>query len=99
MTQLDLLTGKPAAAAEKPLTQRQQQVLELVIAAGRDGVLASDVGAMLHERRGRHPADLFCGFCSDDGKDALRALQRRKLVVRRRTGRWTVAKPKRKARR
>lgn len=97
MSQLDLLTGKPALAPAKPLTERQRQVLELVAAAGKDGVIANDVGAMLHELRGRHPSDYRCGYCRDDGKDALRVLQKRKLVVRRRTGRWTVPtrKPKR----
>lgn len=97
MNQLDLLTGKPVEPPAKPLTERQQQVLDLVAAAGRDGVLAADVGAMLHELRRRHPSDHHCGYCHDDGKDALRPLQKRKLVVRRRSGRWTLPtrKPKR----
>lgn len=92
--QLDLLTGKPAAPPAKPLTERQQQVLDLVEASGTEGVQPGEVGSLLHELRGRHPREQRCGYCPDDGKQALRALQKQKWVVRRRSGRWTVPKPK-----
>lgn len=98
MTQLDLLTGKPAAPTLKPLTERQQQVLELVETAGRDGVEPALVGAVLHELRGRHTSDMRCPFCSDDGKQALRALQKLKRVTRRKSGWWTLPNRKRAAR-
>lgn len=92
--QLDLLTGKPAVAPVRPLTERQQTVLDLVTEAGIDGIRATQVGLALHVAAGKHPPDDPCQWCGEDGKSVLRALQKRRLVVRRRTGRWTVPKPK-----
>lgn len=92
--QLDLLTGKPAPPPLRPLTDRQKEILKLVEDSGTAGVMPADIGAAIHEWRSKHSADDRCRFCADDGLDALRALQKRKDVVRRKTGRWTVPKPK-----
>lgn len=70
------------------LTERQQFALEQIETA--DGGLASDeLGALMHQRRGKHSDDFRCTWCHDEGASVAKELRRKKLVVyRRRTYRW-----------
>lgn len=70
------------------LTERQQFALELVEAAGRNGIHADELGAILHEERGKHPRDSRCQWDGANGKSILDALKKKGLVryVRSRNG-------------
>jgi hypothetical protein len=69
------------------LTERQQYALEQIEAA--DGGLASDeLGACMHERRGKHDRGLRCEWCADEGKSVAGELRRKGMVVRKRSGMW-----------
>lgn len=77
----------------KQLTPRQQLAYNLVRAAER-GVDTDEVGALLHERKGKHPADARCRFCGDEGRAVLTSVALKPLVTRRRaTGRWHPRSP------
>lgn len=78
----------PRAGEPKPLTERQQFTLDLVTAAGRQGLNSDDVGAAWCAHRGKHDTDERCQWCGVAGREVLRALRRRGLVRSRRTGEW-----------
>jgi hypothetical protein len=81
--QLDLLGGHHVIG----LTERQQHALEQIEAA--DGGLASDeLGAVLHERRGKHDRGVRCDWCATEGRSVGVELRRKGLAVRRRSGMW-----------
>jgi hypothetical protein len=74
---------------DKPLTDRQQFVVELLQRAGREGLAADEVGANLCERKGKHPAGDRCEWCSKNGLQVLRSLRSRHGKVKsRRNGSW-----------
>lgn len=65
------------AATAKPLTERQQAVLDLVTRAGIDGIDADMAGALLHSlKKGRwaHTSDERCDWCGRDGNGMLKRL-------------------------
>lgn len=69
------------------LTERQQHALERIEAA--EGGLASDeLGACMHERRGKHDAGIRCDWCQKEGQAVAGELRKKGLVVRRRSGFW-----------
>lgn len=73
------------APAEPKLTARQQAVLEIVRAAGIDGVDAADAGALAHTMKERpHGLDQRCEFCGKDGQRILGRLREFGLVTYRR---------------
>jgi hypothetical protein len=79
---------KPPPADGK-LTPRQEFALLLV--RGRpDGVTVDELGAILHERAGKHDRESRCQWCPDNGRSVLTALQKRQLVTHRRSGVWTL---------
>lgn len=55
-----------------------------------DGLPADEVGARLHERRGKHDAGVRCEWCPTDGRAVLVELRHKGLVVRRRSGLWQL---------
>ena len=72
------------------LTIRQQFVHALLVAASRDGggADADDIGAKLHERRKKHPADKRCNWCAADGQGALEELRAKGLAKKSRARGW-----------
>lgn len=88
MSQPSLFDPPAAEKVEKPLTERQQFVLELVQHAGSEGLAADEVGARLCARRGKHDVDDRCQWCPTSGREVLKALRRRGLVKSRRNGSW-----------
>jgi hypothetical protein len=89
VTQLDLDGGQRILG----LTARQQIALEALERAA-DGLTADELGAVLHERAGRHYADQRCEWCTSDGRQVARALRTKHLTVRRKTGYWqSLRKP------
>jgi hypothetical protein len=89
------------AAEQKPLftppaptgnlTIRQRFVYdELIRIHRRDGggADADEIGAKLHERRKKHPADKRCNWCAADGQGALEELRSKGLAKKRRMVGW-----------
>jgi len=74
-------------AAEPKLTDRQRFAYES-IQASDTGLYADEVGAILHERQGRHHQDQRCEWCARTGLDVLRSKAVAPLVIRRRSGLW-----------
>lgn len=83
---------------EPALTERQQYALDTVTRI-RDGISAAELGAHMHQRRGKHDAMNRCDWCDREGLSVLQELRRKGLVVQRRkhAGLWfptgTVTKP------
>lgn len=78
--------------AEGPrLTDRQRFALERML-RHREGLTTDELGALLHERKGVHADWQRCQWCSKDGLGVLRALRKKELVVRRRSGQWQLTK-------
>jgi hypothetical protein len=77
----------------RPLTERQQFVLDLLRTRGP--LQALDVGQELHARPterypgGKHSVDEVCEYCTFDGRSVLRAKTLAKFVVRR-PARWEL---------
>lgn len=67
------------------LTERQQFVLD-EIRRSEDGLHTDEIGALLHERSGKHPSSARCDWCATDGNRMLRELRKKRLVTRRMTG-------------
>lgn len=80
-----------AGATEDPsvkVTERQRFALELI---GELGPIPSDeLGAHMHERRGKHPADQRCEWCGTEGKGIGGELRKKGLVKHRREEGWYV---------
>jgi hypothetical protein len=86
--QLTLLGGVTVVE----LTERQQHALEAIEAA--DGGLASDeLGAVMHERRGKHDRGSRCDWCQQEGQGVAGELRKKGLLVRRRSGMWQSLRP------
>jgi len=77
-------SGKPITPI-RPLTERQEGIYRL-ICESPDGLEALELGALLHGQAGRHSAEEFCEWCSQDGARALKEKAIRLRVVRRATG-------------
>lgn len=81
--QLDMLGGSI------PLEELELRGHSAAIAAEEreqgQKLTADEAGALLHERRGKHPRDQRCHFCSQDGTAALITLNtfRHKIEERR----------------
>ncbi len=75
--QLELVPTPPT------LTPRQQAALDYI--ASHDGVPAAEIGAHLHNLRGRHTTDGRCEWCQAEGLDVVRSKALRQLVTYRKT--------------
>lgn len=64
----------------KPLPDRQQYALEEIGRAGHDGLSSDAIGALLHERRGKHHRDDRCRWCAKEGRQVALALDAKELV-------------------
>lgn len=74
-------------AAVPKLTVRQARALELLTAAGHDGLHADELGARMHEEkndRWAHPRDQRCVYCGQTGTELLHALRNKGLATYRR---------------
>lgn len=76
--------GKPVTPPRN-LTERQAAIFAL-ICAQPSGVEPIELGALLHSQAGRHPADEFCEWCSQDGARAIREKAIRTRLIRRAEG-------------
>ena len=78
--QLQLLDVAPA----KPARQTQTAwALDRIRDAGENGLHPDELGALLHERDGKHDAGDRCEWCARDGARVLRRLDRARKVTRR----------------
>lgn len=66
------------------LTDRQQFALQQLRGAGGEGLHADELGALLCERNGRHPAGTRCVYDGQNGNQILRALRAKGLAGYRR---------------
>jgi hypothetical protein len=65
--------------SEQPrLTDRQKRALDLIDAAGWDGLRTDELGAALHHPR--HELNDRCSFCVSAGNEVGSALRRKGLV-------------------
>jgi hypothetical protein len=69
------------------LTPRQQRALEVVQAAGVDGIHADELGAALHAEYRKHALEARCMWCGATGQSILKALKAKGLVRYRRGNR------------
>jgi hypothetical protein len=69
------LTGENRSPDEESLGENQRLVLDAIRQWGR--VEPDEAGALIHERRGRHPNDVRCDYCGRDGRQVLASLSRR----------------------
>ena len=76
MEQLDILGGAKPVGRQAP---RQDAVLQL-LAQHADGISLDEAGAAAHASAGKHPIDELCAYCSIDGRDIMRALERKGAV-------------------
>ncbi|HVM69555.1 MAG TPA: hypothetical protein VM204_06935 [Gaiellaceae bacterium] len=67
--QTDLFGGS-IPLEELELTGHSRAIAQLERELGQR-VTADEAGALVHERRGRHPRDQRCQWCSEDGTQAL----------------------------
>lgn len=92
---VDLVEARPANAtgggvtdrlfdlpAEPRLTERQQRALDLIEAAGWDGLRTDELGAALHHPK--HGLNERCEFCTSAATEVGSALRRKGLVCQRR---------------
>lgn len=63
------------------LTDRQQRALDLIKAAGYDGLTSDELGARIHDR---HSDDQRCAFCGSTGLELGRALRNKGYAQQRR---------------
>lgn len=91
MTDQLTLTGETEGPAIS-LTARQRYALETIEKLGP--IPSDELGAWMHERRGKHDAGVRCQWCGDDGKGIGKELRRKGLVKQRRGEGWVrVGKP------
>lgn len=70
------------------LTARQRFALDLI---GELGPIPSDeLGAHMHERRGKHGLEARCTYCGQEGKGVGGELRKKKLVKQRREEGWVL---------
>lgn len=80
--------GHTIGATGKPLTDKQQRGYDLVKSTP-GGITADELGAIEHERRGRHHRDARCEWCTDEGRGVLESKAVGPLLVRRKaSGRY-----------
>jgi hypothetical protein len=72
---------KPVAVL-RALTARQAEIYAFVCSIP-GGITADELGALLHDARGKHAADARCEFCGRDGARALRERGIAQRVIRR----------------
>lgn len=94
MTDQLSIDGKVEDPAVK-LTERQRFALDLISDLGP--IPDDELGAHMHERKGRHSAEVRCTFCGSDGRSIGKELRRKGLVKQRRSEGWYV--PGRKSQR
>lgn len=70
------------------LTDRQEFARAAIERLGP--IAADELGALLHERRGRHGAEERCRWCCQEGKTAGRELRAKGLVTLRRGEGWVL---------
>jgi hypothetical protein len=75
VTEQPSLFGETVAVGEDKLGPNQRAVLAAIRERGR--LSKDEAGALLHERRGKHSAELRCEWCATDGADVLASLRRR----------------------
>lgn len=93
-TQSDTVQLRLVELPEQPrLTDRQQNAYDAIAAAARDGLHHDELGALDHQRRGKHDAGAICRWCGRDGKALGHELRAKGLVTlrRRSPAAWTVA--------
>lgn len=67
------------------LTAKQQHALEILIAAGPEGVTPRFLGAQIHATwKAKHTATDRCDFCGTEGTGLLKALRRKGVARQRR---------------
>jgi hypothetical protein len=88
--QLGLLGDSVPLEPPPRLGDRQQLVLA-ALRAHPDGLDGDEVGALVHEHRGKHPRDQRCDWCKREGGEVLRSLRRHGLARTPRRGRWVAA--------
>ena len=72
MNQLALIEEPP-----RPLTPRQELVLDALRRAGAAGMTPLQAGAMVHFQQGRHGETVPCDWCVSAGLEILRALRKK----------------------
>jgi hypothetical protein len=85
-SQLELLEPEP-----RPLSPRQQAVLDKLHAAGIDGLTPAEAGAYVHWTQGRHAYSHTCQWCAHAGNEVLGALRKRGFARQRGRPRVWVA--------
>lgn len=87
MTDQLTLEGKVEDPAVK-ISDRQRFALDVITELGP--IPNDELGAHMHERRGKHPADQRCQWCAQEGKGIGGELRKKKLVKQRRAEGWVV---------
>jgi hypothetical protein len=87
----------PPPPATGTLTERQRFVFDQLQAhtLQGDALTADEVGALLCERAGRHDSGSRCDWDATNGRSVLRALAKKGLAKRRRSGGWIALGPAR----
>jgi hypothetical protein len=80
--QLNLVDQQPK------LTDRQERALEIIRAAGRDGIPSDEFGQQIHAWQGKHDLETLCEWCPTSGRELGKALRKKGLVKSRRDGHW-----------
>lgn len=74
----------------RALTEKQQRGYDLAKTTP-GGITADELGAIEHERRGRHHRDQRCDYCTPEGKSVLESVALKPLLIRRReSGRYSA---------
>lgn len=73
---------------EEKLTDRQEYALKVLRSAGHEGLQATELGAELCARNGRHDAGDRCLDDRRNGLGVLRALRKKGHAKSRRNGTW-----------
>jgi hypothetical protein len=86
----DPLFEQPQPVAPlRALTEKQARGFDLAKTTP-GGITADELGAIEHERRGKHHRDQRCDYCTYEGKGVLESVALSPLLVRRReSGRYT----------
>jgi hypothetical protein len=87
-TQLTLAGDEITIVDGRPLTDRQQLAWD-TIRLREGGATSDEIGALMHDLRGRHLASSRCNYCAQEGRGVLTSRALRPLVTRKRNGYWT----------
>lgn len=77
MSQIDIFGQSKRPGRVAP---RQETVLQLLAEHPEDGCSLDEIGAAIHAARGKHTVDEVCKWCGPDGRDIMRALERKGTV-------------------